>query len=279
MQEDIIGLTNSNHNLLCSYEYDSWGKLISIKDNNGSIITETSHIGYINPFRYRSYYYDNETKLYYLNSRYYNPEWGRFISEDGIINGNLDFISYNLYVYVSKNSVFAQDNGMFINLRTAAEWGKKIIQGVTAGLSSILGAIGNLGISASMFNKSMLNPNKKVNKKTESNLKTKIQNSEEMKIAIDSCLKDSRTCTDSTVFVSDKDLAYSVGHANYTIEKKYNYITNTRYLKIRVFDTYDFDEYKKGFSFGNMANNMGYFYQNNELLFSYEWDITYFQFY
>ena len=117
------------------------------------------------------------------------------------------------------------------------------------------------------------------NKNTESNLRTKIQNSKEMQTAIDSCLKDSRTCSGGTEFIFDKDLAYSVGHAKYTIEKKYNYITNTRYLKITVFDIYNFDEYKKGFSFGNMANNMGLFYQNNELLFPYEWDITYFQFY
>ena len=67
MQEDIIGITDSNNNLLCSYQYDSWGNIISIKDNNGNIIRDTSHIGIINPYRYRSYYYDNETKLYYLN--------------------------------------------------------------------------------------------------------------------------------------------------------------------------------------------------------------------
>ena len=103
MQEDIIGLTDSNHNLLCSYEYDSWGKLISIKDNNGSIITETSHIGYINPFRYRSYYYDNETKLYYLNSRYYNPEWGRFISADIYLDTEQDVNSSNMYAYTGNN--------------------------------------------------------------------------------------------------------------------------------------------------------------------------------
>ena len=103
MQEDIIGITDSNYNLLCSYEYDSWGKLISIKDNNGSIITNTSHIGYINPFRYRSYYYDNETKLYYLNSRYYNPEWGRFISADIYIDTEQDVNSSNMYSYTGNN--------------------------------------------------------------------------------------------------------------------------------------------------------------------------------
>ncbi len=280
MQEDIIGITDSNYNLLCSYEYDSWGKLISIKDNNGNIITNTSHIGYINPFRYRSYYYDNETKLYYLNSRYYNPEWGRFINADGIINGNLDFISYNLYVYVSNNSVFAKDNGMFINFKTASEWGKMILQGATAGVSHLIGAVSGLNISSSMFNKAMFNPNKKINKKTESNLKTKIQNSEEMKTAIDSCLKDSRTCTGSTEFISNKDLTYSVGKADYIIEKKYNYITNTRYLKVIVYDEYDFGEWKyPSTSIKDIANSFGTLYEENGLLIPYSWDITYFQFY
>ena len=168
---------------------------------------------------------------------------------------------------------------MFINFKTASEWGKKVLQGVTAGISFLIGAIGGLNISSSMLNKSMFNPNKKINKNTESNLRTKIQNSKEMQTAIDSCLKDSRTCTDSTVFVFDKDLAYSVGKADYIIEKKYNYITNARYLKVTVSDTYNFDRWRKGFSFGNVANNMGYFYQKNELLIPYEWDITYFQFY
>ena len=109
MQEDIIGLTDSNHNLLCSYEYDSWGKLISIKDNNGSIITDPSHIGYINPFRYRSYYYDNETKLYYLNSRYYNPEWGRFINADRFISTDTGVIGFNMYAYCNNEPISRKD--------------------------------------------------------------------------------------------------------------------------------------------------------------------------
>jgi len=109
MQEDIIGITDSNNNLLCSYLYDSWGNIISIKDNNGSIITDTSHIGIINPYRYRSYYYDNETKLYYLNSRYYNPEWGRFINADVYLGCTGDILGYNLYLYVSNNPVNNSD--------------------------------------------------------------------------------------------------------------------------------------------------------------------------
>lgn len=101
---DVIGITNGNE-VVVNYEYDSWGKLLSIKDGNGNIITDSSNIGVINPFRYRSYYYDTESELYYLNSRYYNPTWGRFINADGILGANDDINSYNLYAYVSNNPI------------------------------------------------------------------------------------------------------------------------------------------------------------------------------
>lgn len=114
LQEDIIGILNSNYEKVVSYEYDSWGKILSIKDNQGNEITDENNIGFINPFRYRSYYYDVETELYYLNSRYYNPEWKRFINADGILGANKDAIIYNLYVYVSNNPIFTRDiNGEF----------------------------------------------------------------------------------------------------------------------------------------------------------------------
>jgi len=109
--------------------------------------TTTNNIGTINPFRYRSYYYDEETKLYYLNSRYYNPEWCRFINADSIIGANQDILSLNLYAYVSNNPVNNYDkNGTFIkkvwskvkkaakNIYSGGEkvlnYGKKLIVGV-----------------------------------------------------------------------------------------------------------------------------------------------------
>ena len=52
--------------------YDAWGNVISITDNNGNVITNPNHIGNLNPFRYRGYYQDTETGLYYLMSRYYD---------------------------------------------------------------------------------------------------------------------------------------------------------------------------------------------------------------
>lgn len=114
---DIIGIIDKNNNLIVKYEYDSWGNILFVKDeNNNDIINNFDHIGNINPFRYRGYYYDKETNLYYLNSRYYNPKWGRFISPDKIIGSNADMISYNLYSYCSNNPInFSDNTGCYIS--------------------------------------------------------------------------------------------------------------------------------------------------------------------
>ena len=109
LQGDIIGILNGASEQIVTYEYDIWGKIIGIKDKNGNLITDSENIGYINPFRYRGYYYDQETELYYLNSRYYNPEWKRFINPDTIICANSDLVSLNLYTYVSNNPVMFSD--------------------------------------------------------------------------------------------------------------------------------------------------------------------------
>ncbi len=69
---------------------------------------ENRFIAFKNPFRYRSYYYDFETNLYYLNSRYYDPEIGRFINADDIASLNISQIAQNglnLYAYCLNNPV------------------------------------------------------------------------------------------------------------------------------------------------------------------------------
>ena len=105
LQNDIIGILDSNYNLVVKYRYDSWGKILAITDVNDNNITDQNHIGHINPFRYRSYYYDNETNLYYLNNRYYSPILRRFLNSDNIIGSNENIMSYNLYSYCNNNPI------------------------------------------------------------------------------------------------------------------------------------------------------------------------------
>ena len=109
---DVIALVDTEWNTVVSYAYDSWGNVTAIEGDQD--------LGKKNPLRYRGYYWDEETGLYYLASRYYDPEVGRFISADTIevlkIQENFDDL--NLYSYCNNNSVNYKDpNG---NLAIAA---------------------------------------------------------------------------------------------------------------------------------------------------------------
>ena len=83
LQGDIVALLNGAGNVVVSYVYDAWGAPIG---KSGSM-AET--LGSVQPFRYRGYVFDEETGLYYLRSRYYNPRWGRFVNADTIVTNNL----------------------------------------------------------------------------------------------------------------------------------------------------------------------------------------------
>ena len=83
--------------------FDSWGKLLS---TSGSL---ASTLGKNNPFRYRGYVYDEETGFYYLQSRYYNPEVGRFISADVLLSTGQGVLGHNAYAYCLNNPVNMSD--------------------------------------------------------------------------------------------------------------------------------------------------------------------------
>ena len=147
-QNDIIGLIDGTGNQVVSYMYDSWGKLINIKDGNGNDVSnDTTNIGYKNPYRYRGYRYDNETQLYYLNSRYYNAEWGRFINADGIIGKTGELLSHNLFTYCLNNPVNMEDDDGFL-----PRWAKVAIGvGVIAGLGILTVATAGTGTALACF--------------------------------------------------------------------------------------------------------------------------------
>ena len=105
---DIIGITDSTGKAIVEYTYDEWGSPIQTITRDNTAVQ--NKIAEINPLRYRGYYYDTETGCYYLQSRYYNPEWGRFISPDnfGYID-NSTRLGFNAYIYCANNPIMFID--------------------------------------------------------------------------------------------------------------------------------------------------------------------------
>ena len=107
---DVIAIYDSLGNLQCTYKYDAWGNHKVYNASGNEIGTEVINVGNVNPLRYRGYYWDSEFSLYYLQSRYYDPALGRFISADSI--SYLDpesVVGLNLYAYCGNNPVMSYD--------------------------------------------------------------------------------------------------------------------------------------------------------------------------
>ncbi|WP_255882544.1 RHS repeat-associated core domain-containing protein [Ruminococcus sp. zg-921] len=106
---DIVGIYNGNGDLKAKYTYDAWGNVTAIKDGNGNAITDPNHVGNLNPFRYRGYYMDTETGMYYLMSRYYDPVTHRFINADGYFQTGLGVLDTNMNAYCGNNPLMFID--------------------------------------------------------------------------------------------------------------------------------------------------------------------------
>ena len=100
---NITDIINAGGTSVVHYTYDAWGKILSI---TGSM---ASTLGHDNPFRYKGYYYDEESGLYYLISRYYDPIIGRFVSTDNSVGGFGNLYDNNLFVYCSDNPINRMD--------------------------------------------------------------------------------------------------------------------------------------------------------------------------
>ena len=108
-QGDVIALLNSAGVLVASYNYGAWGNY-SVHDNKGVKNTSPTFIGHINPLRYRGYYYDRETRLYYLQSRYYDFANCRFINADTFATTDANgFLSANMFAYCENNPIGNSD--------------------------------------------------------------------------------------------------------------------------------------------------------------------------
>ena len=121
-QGDVVAIYDSNGVKVGAYDYDAWGNtrmFVVTQDANGNNIhtqinPETQYLNHIinvNPIRYRGYYYDSDLDLYYLQSRYYDSEIGRFINGDGYVSTGQGVLSHNMFAYCDNNPVVRVDHG------------------------------------------------------------------------------------------------------------------------------------------------------------------------
>ena len=132
LQGDVLLLVDTNGNPVVQYLYDAWGNL---RYTLGSLATT---LGTLNPLTYRGYVYDHDTGLYYLQSRYYNPEIGRFLNADGYASTGQGVLGNNMFAYCLNNPVaFIDPDGEFALASAGAVAGA-----ATVGASNIWNPIG-----------------------------------------------------------------------------------------------------------------------------------------
>lgn len=102
--QNIIAITSLSGEIVVKYSYDAWGKLLS---TTGSL---ASTIGALNPFKYKGYYYDQESGMYYCKSRYYVPDWCRWLNADNFNYLEFDNLNNcNAFAYCENDSVMCSD--------------------------------------------------------------------------------------------------------------------------------------------------------------------------
>ena len=133
LQGDVVQIVDTNGNTVANYEYDPYGKVIS----------SIGAIAEVNPIRYRGYYYDKETELYYLQNRYFDPAVGRFINADSYASTGQSMIGHNMYAYCNNNP--------FCNVDASGTFFFTALGAVTGFISGALSAMATEEDSAKWF--------------------------------------------------------------------------------------------------------------------------------
>lgn len=148
---DILGNINavidSAGTTLVSYAYGDFGAVTeTIADSD-----EARLVAKVNPFKFKGYFFDNETGFYYLKSRYYSPELGRFISADGEIGQVGDTMVMNLFAYCKNNPINLSDEG-----GNWPSWATKLCIGLAIIAICAIAVVATGGFGASCIATSML---------------------------------------------------------------------------------------------------------------------------
>ena len=259
LQGDIVAIYNSSGTKIATYTYDAWGKVTCTTTSSATTLEKNIANTY-NPFRYRGYFYDVETGWYYLQSRSYDPAWGRFVNADGYVSTGTGLLGYNMFAYCNNNPINNVDANGNIPLKAArfllTYW--------------ILGSGYDLYLDDSSL------------------VSKALKKSRTMKKVIKAMIEDGKTYGSGTVTFgrSELDLWLGIRNASYKIEitkqtetKRFLFFkkTKTRYIaNVIVFDIYDFNTgNEKGDGIGSILNNIGYWAQENGLGNKYYWEAEY----
>ena len=142
LQGDIVAVYNDAGTLLVTYTYDAWGYLLSTQYYNSGASTAAQY----NPFRYRGYYRDSETGFYYLNSRYYDPNTGRFVNADVYTSTDQGLLGNNMYAYCGNKPTTRLDANGYAWYDVLWDWTNTVV-GVLNPISKVT-ALGSLGVAA-----------------------------------------------------------------------------------------------------------------------------------
>ena len=273
--KDIQGSTTNiikeDGTLSAAYDYTDFGETTAITGN-----------GFDNQICYTGGIYDESTALYYLNARYYDPEIGRFISQDSY-RGSMDFlIPWHLYIYCSNNPVNYVDpsghaelpNWVINALKNnylSREVKNRIRPIISAGATAFLNAKG-YSLASKLFNHALWGGGKTPGSKIKKTIKTKLKNS----VAFKSDIKKNINNTTNLSFAfSTGDLYYAIQKMNYKI-LEYKENGKTYSVKVKAWDYYNFDEFRKPlFVFSNAANNLGYLLEKTGVSNPYNWSVTF----
>ena len=147
LQGDIVAVYNENGTKLVSYTYDAWGNVTTTYHNSGA-----STAAQYNPFRYRGYYYDSELGFYYLNSRYYDSETGRFLNADKFVNANGDMTGFNMFAYCGNDPTTNYDKTGEKTWSIGWSFSAVFVGGITYSLNWVFDDNGNVALQISEAN-------------------------------------------------------------------------------------------------------------------------------
>ena len=109
IQGDVLCVTDAEGTPIVNYTYDAWGAMTVTPASQNVPNATIVNVAFLNHVTYRGYFYDYELGLYYLQSRYYDPETGRFISADSLLETGKSIVAANSFAYCENNAVIHED--------------------------------------------------------------------------------------------------------------------------------------------------------------------------